>query len=361
MRQFLRHVVHTVFVMLGPDCNLRCRYCLQKPLQNGNKRIEGEEDITTFLRDLAVSQEERLTMHFYGGEPLLFRNPIAGLVEGLRGEPNIAFSMISNGTLMDAATADWCNDLGMHVAVSWDGPNTAAVRGVDVFADRISRNSLLKLNNLGMSAVVSAYNYPLETIDAYAEIDREYHTLHGYNTSFNFDELMDTGLEDRSLFAIDLDRVRRDMEIVARECEKALRGEEHDPWRANVGRGYVDRIRNTVRGVTTLERGTCACGNGISVLNLDMSGNLYRCHNTDTPIGTIRDGFARYMNHLMLLDPTRENSRLCKDCSVAAICNCGCPLIGTEARAESYCPLKKAMFQPVVDMVLRFGHEGVQK
>ena len=38
MRNYLNNAVHTVFVMLGPKCNLRCRYCLQSPLRADRER-----------------------------------------------------------------------------------------------------------------------------------------------------------------------------------------------------------------------------------------------------------------------------------------------------------------------------------
>lgn len=356
MRKYLHHGVNTVFVMLGQRCNFSCRYCLQQPLMEGCKSERTiDPDLTGFLRSIAARQDNPLGIHFYGGEPFLYKEAMYEIVEALRNEPNITFSAISNGSLIDDATVDWCNENGIGIGVSWDGPGTTLTRGKDVFADKDSRVRLLRLKQVSVSAVISAYCYPLEMIDAYAELDREYYEMHGYNINLNFDEIMDTGLADKSLLAIDLKRVSRDMEVIAGEYEKALYGQEHDPWRANMGRNYVNALGRTVKNAKSFERGTCACGNGITTLNVDLQGNLYPCHNTDKIIGTMRDPFSRYISQVLLNDPTRENSKVCKDCPVVAICNAGCPLIGSDVREATYCPLKRAMYQPIVDVVMRLG------
>ena len=355
---FLHYCVDTVFVMLGPKCNFSCKYCLQQPLMaDGNEACstQAHPDAANFLLDLAARQEGRLGIHFYGGEPFLYQKAMRGIVATLRGEPNVFFSAITNGSLIDRETAAWCNDAGMGVTVSWDGPGTVQTRGRDVFADAALRENLFRIRKLGVSGVVSACAYPLETVDAFACLDREYHALHGYNLSLNLDEIMDTGLADTRLLDVDAARVREDMETIAGEYENKLRGEPHNLWRANVGRAYVDMLRNNIRGAQSFARSVCACGNGTTTLNMDMQGNLYFCHNTHTVVGTVRDSFGPYLRRVMQHDPTRENSRVCKDCPVVALCACGCPLIGPDVRAATYCKLKRAMLQPFVDLVLRLG------
>ena len=232
------------------------------------------------------------------------------------------------------------------------------MRGVDVFADPERRKRILGLRGLSLSSVISAYNYPLETLDALADLDREHQSLTGESLFVFFDEIMDTGLADRTLLAIDCDRVYREMSTVAAETEKALRGEGGNPWYANLGRRYVDRLQSGVEGRESFLRGTCACGNGYSVLNVDLRGKLYRCHNTDTVLGTIHDSYGQYLSNAVLHDPTRENAVRCEACPVVSICNAGCPLIGQEVRDAYYCRLKKAMFLPFVELVVRLSEEG---
>lgn len=355
MRRFLNNVTHTVFLMLGPRCNLRCRYCLQQPLRRDREPEAPHPDVIAFLKELAAEQEQPFTVQFYGGEPLMYPEQMRAVADALEGKPGIRFSMISNGLLIDEATAAWLDAHDFGVGVSWDGPRTAEVRGVDVFADPERRARILSLANLSLSSVVSARNYPLETMDALPELDREREARAGKSLMVNFDEIMDTGLGDCGLLNVDCGRVRMEMEMVAAETEKLLAGRPCNPWYGHLGRRYLDRLKKGVEGRETYRRGACACGNGRFVLNLDLQGNLYRCHNSDQRLGSIRDDYHHYLENVMLHDPMREYSAACLECPVAGMCGGGCPLLGPDVRANGYCDLKKAMFLPFVALALRLG------
>lgn len=358
MRKFLNPEVHTVFLMLGPRCNLRCRYCLQQPLRADREPEDVSPDVIACLQDLAANQATPLTVHFYGGEPLMYREHMKAAVAALAETPNIRFSLISNGTLMDRETVDWLNRFDFQCAVSWDGPNSLQTRGVNVFDDPERRARILDLKHLMVSSVISAYSYPRETLDALPDLDREHEERTGENLFVHFDEIMDTGLRDRSLLAVDLDRVRDDMRAVADETGKMLAGEPCNPWYGNLGQQYLGRLKQGIDGRTSFRRGACACGNGYDVLNMDVRGRLYRCHNTDTVLGTIHDAYSRYLSDIILHDPTRDRSAECEHCSVVSLCDCGCPLIEPDVRAAGYCDLKRAVFEPFVELVASLGSGG---
>lgn len=355
MRTYLEPSVDTVFIMLGPKCNLRCRYCMQRPLVSDREREAVDPEVIDFIRDIARNQSVPVMAHFYGGEPLMYEREMRRIIEALRDEPNVGFSMISNGMLLTDETADYLNANNVGCAVSWDGPRTREVRGADVFADPVHRRRVLGLRRLRLSSVVSAYNYPLETLDAFVALDQEHKELTGQSLFMAFDEIMDTGLADRTLLDVDYGRLYREMGVIAAETGKMLRGEDCNPWYAHFGRQYLERMKNILAGRTSLLRGTCACGNGYSVLNVDLRGNLYRCHNTDTVIGTIRDSYAHYLSNAVLHDSTRETTGRCASCPVVSLCNGGCPLIGPDAREAYYCELKRAMYAPMVELVLGLG------
>lgn len=358
MRKYLENRVDTVFIMLGPKCNLRCRYCMQRPLVADRDRERVDSEVIEFIRDIARNQSIPVMAHFYGGEPLMYEREMREIIEALRDEPNVGFSMISNGMLLTDELTDYLNDNGVGCAVSWDGPRTREVRGTDVFADPERRRRVLRLRRLRLSSVVSAYNYPLGTLDAFIPLDQEHKELTGESLFMAFDEIMDTGLADRTLLDLDYDRVYREMSVIAGETGKMLRGETCNPWYAHFGEQYLHRMRGILDGRTSLLRGICACGNGYSVLNVDLRGNLYRCHNTDTVIGSIRDSYSRYLSNAVLHDSTRETTARCAECSVVSLCNNGCPLIGQDVRDAYYCKLKRAMYAPIVELVVSLSGEG---
>ena len=357
MRKYHEQIIDTVFVMLGPKCNLRCRYCLQQPLRSDRDREEIDPEVIEFIRDIARNQSVPVTVHFYGGEPLMYKQEMREIIEALHTEPNTHLSMISNGMLLTDELVEYLNARDVYCSISWDGPGTCDVRGVDVFAEEQRRSRALSLKHLRLSSVVSAYNYPLETLDAFIDLDQEYQQRSGQSLFLGFDEIMDTGLADRTLLDIDFDRVYRDMSVIAAETGKMLRGETCNPWYAHLGRQYINRMKNNVDGNRSFLRGTCACGNGYSVLNMDLRGNLYRCHNADTVVGSIRDSYGQYLSNVVLHDPTRENTEHCAACPVVSLCDGGCPLLGQDIRNAYYCNLKKAMFLPFVELVIRLKEE----
>ena len=52
------------------------------------------------------------------------------------------------------------------------------------------------------------------------------------------------------------------------------------------------------------------CGNGIQVLNIDLKGNLYQCHNNWIQIGSIYDDYLKYLNNANELNYMAEQNLL---------------------------------------------------
>ncbi|MEG6551776.1 radical SAM protein [Desulfocurvibacter africanus] len=358
----IRQPVSIVFLMLGHECNLSCVYCMQagtlrKKSKGSIPQMQGQPDkIIPFLRALAEDQKETLTVQFYGGEPLLYFATIRSVVEALEDLPNVAFSTISNGTLISPAIVDFLNEKNFHVAISWDGLNVEETRGVDVL--RVNPD-ILDIKSLGISVVLSARAYPLDVLKPLEVHDREYALRHdGRNIGVNFDTIFDFGGLPRELLEVDLHRLSGEMCMLAAEYGKSLAGVEHNAQMARLAAKYVNQIRNTLgfcEGIQEYRRGSCACGNGYKILNLDLDGNLYRCHNTGEKVGTIDNSYGKILDTVIALDPTRDNCKVCKDCPVVTICECGCPLIGQAARQAGYCDIKRAAYLPFVEWLLRAG------
>lgn len=106
---------------------------------------------------------------------------------------------------------------------------------------------------------------------------------------------------------------------------------------------------------------TAACGNGLTVLNLDLQGNLYPCHNTSRKAGTIHDGYFNYLQRILAGDHTHEHRKECLSCTALAFCQGGCKLVGDKARKESYCRLKRAVFTPVLMAIQQYGQKLLEK
>ena len=214
MGEFLKRNINTIFLMLGNGCNMNCRYCLQHPLVEKSLSGHVNPDVYRFIRQVVEENDEKteLGLHFYGGEPLIYFPLMKEIIGKLKGVKGIRFSTISNGKAITDEMVELFNSMPLYVCISWDGYNVLNTRGYDVFAKGSkTRERLLKLDHLGVSGVLSAYNYPQEACDAFQELSKDYFDIHGYPLSFNYDTIMDTGLGDKSLLDMDYDRVEREV------------------------------------------------------------------------------------------------------------------------------------------------------
>lgn len=151
-------------IQVGLGCNYACSYCSQ------GGQVE-EKTSAADARDFLAALEQWLTeapqkIEFWGGEPLLYWRKIEILAPALRSRfPRARLSMVTNGTLLTMARAQWLYDLGFSLAVSHDGPGQA-LRGADPFADdewRETIRSVFRLfgERICFNAVVTPQNHDL--------------------------------------------------------------------------------------------------------------------------------------------------------------------------------------------------------
>lgn len=354
MSNFYAPQINTIFLMMGNACNFQCRYCLQHPLIHEPLKTEISPVLLKFLLNMANKNIYPLRLQFYGGEPLLYWPSIVEIVESLGAEASkFAFSTITNGKLLTTERVKWLNDHCFHVSISWDGSHTAETRRQNVMDDPEIRENFLNLKQAGISAVISSKAYPWELTEACSELYRAYAERHGYGLGVNYDEIMDTGLDCKDLLDLDYQRVSREMAQLCQEYEKKLHNQNHNPVAAMIVESLIQRMKNGIAKDCQFSK--CCCSNGYSVLNVDMQGNLYHCHNGTDRYGTVEGGFWPLLNEVMKWDRTREFNAVCRECPVQSICANGCPLIGPKVREASYCKLKRTAYYPVIDFVMQLG------
>lgn len=366
-RKFLPITVTHIFVMLGSGCNFHCRYCLQQDTMKGKTLpTVVNEDVIHFIAETAVDNgNSPLTVQFYGGEPLLYFQQLKKIVGFTSYVKNINYRVITNGSLITQEMVDFFNEHNIGVAVSWDGVGTASVRDFDVFQREDTKKLLFGLNHLAVSSVISSEVYPLELLKGVQALSEEYAAARNEDTyiSLSVDQIFDSGVEDKSLFNIDYVRVFNEMTDICNRYVLHMKGEKREdgtPWISLAEDFYVSYLRNSVKMNTdpnsySLKHSICCCGNGYHVLNVDLAGNLYACHNTCEPVGTIYDPYFKYLEEIIRTDTSKENYKVCKDCPVLTICNSGCKLIGQEVRRTTYCNLKIAMFAPFINALIEFN------
>ncbi|MBN1470898.1 MAG: radical SAM protein, partial [Syntrophaceae bacterium] len=118
---------------MGPDCNLKCRYCfyLEK------KRLfspaiscrMSNEVLERFVRQYIESQDfPEIHFAWQGGEPTLlgieFFEKVVAFQEEYAAGKNVTNSIQTNGTLLSDKWCEFLSEKGFLVGVSIDGPET---------------------------------------------------------------------------------------------------------------------------------------------------------------------------------------------------------------------------------------------
>lgn len=359
---FVAKNVDTFFIMLGMECNLNCKYCLQHDLVEHPIQHDINPDIYDFIEGSVKAAENTIRIQFFGGEPLLFFGSIKEIVTELNSRGlNIDYSVITNGKAITQEMVDFFIDNNFTVGISWDGFNVINSRGFDVFKEGSrQRNLILQLPDLWITSVLSASAYPKELLDAQKKMDDEYMKRHGYHAKFNVDDLMTFGELPKEVSDIDLKRVESEVRDMAKEFIHDLKTQADisDHYTRNVYisskyfllRGFYKKELENEEDRYTGEK--CCCGNGYYTLNLDLSGNLQVCHNKSTPIGTIYDNYDDYISKIKSNDTTHDRVDMCRECPAVFSCRGGCKLIEDKYR-DTYCSLKRATNVPVLEEVLK--------
>lgn len=324
--------MNRIFIMLGPECNLQCKYCLQHEMvETTNTEVSNE--VIDWVYKQAKKLDKKLNVTFYGGEPLVHWNAIQKAVAALEAKnANVRFSVVTNGKLLTAEKAAFFNKHNFSVGLSWDGTNVMETRGYDVIN---SNDNVLDLNRLCVSAVISKYTYPKDFLDAVSIFTIRYRERHAKNHGLNIDTILDFG-NCGELREMDLDKVRAQMMEI-------MQG------RNSTYRQFANMMLRKVKNISN-ERNTYAnCGNGVKVFNVDTSGNIFRCHNCGERLGSIHDSVDTLIANAKALDRTAERyATTCGDCSVSAMCRCGCQLLSDDARNDYYCALRRAYLEPIL-------------
>ena len=359
MSKFLKNNAHLVFVVLGHACNNRCIYCMQHDIVTNQINKEMNPDVIKFLDELGSDrgEESPLRVHFFGGEPLIYFEALERIVKELTKSKNqFQFSLISNGKALTDKMVRFFNTYDVSFILSWDGDNVMKTRKCDVLNDLALRKRFLALKKFGIVGVACSYCYPLDFMKACIPFAEEYYQRHGNYMGAFMDQIYDSDIADRSLFDIDYEKMYSQMKMLA-DCYFHPDQYEDPVLKHRLSRDFIDYIMNQIKfhvdsNGNKHNCNMCVCGNGYSTYNIDLKGNLYFCHNMDTPCSTIYDPYLKYLNGILELDTTRANKSVCSECPVYSVCRGGCPMIPKQVREETYCALKKAFFYPVVESLL---------
>ncbi len=325
-----RRELQTLKIQLGLACNYSCDYCNQKSVSRADETSSQEAD--DFIKGMdtwLTSQPSKV--EFWGGEPLVYWKKLKPLAESLRAKfPNAAFSIITNGALLDVEKVEWLDRLGFSVSISHDGPGQL-VRGPDPLADVSVREAILdlyrKLAPLGrfsFNAMLNRRNTSRAAIQKFFEDLVSPHTDHLVIGEGAFIDAYDLGGIEQSLTTA-ADR-------------NQFKHQAFTEIRSGAAFRFNGAVRERVASfVTSLRMGRPIssvgqkCGMDRSdTVAVDLRGNVLTCQNVSS-VSTNPAGISHKIGHVSdlesvdLLSGTHWSDREgCRSCPMIHICKGSC-------------------------------------
>lgn len=328
------HTVREFSLNLSQVCDLRCSYCgAGGDGSYGSTRPRAdvatvEKQLRFFLGRLTKGEVFRL--QFVGGEPLLFPAELQHLSQFARelaGQQGVTiqFSLITNGTRLNAPLADYLADFGFQVTLSLDGPpevqnQNRPTRGGGASAPEVLRGlkELLRvregLQSLHANAVMGAHH--LDVIGTYVFLRTFDFDLYNFGFAAGADDAQTSPLYLREM---------------ARLADQVYRQE---------GFTALSRIQPFGRLITALDSGVPVenfCGAGKSFIHSDTNGGLYACN-------WFSGDSKEKLGEVDQLDETRRQQWAqpltvrhdCQNCWARNLCGGGCASVFRTKTGQSH-------------------------
>ncbi len=335
-----------IFLVLGTACNFNCIYCVQhenKP--RCKKQIKPE--VMDWLDDISYQLPKRFkpTIHFYGGEPLLYKEAIHQVIDRFGDQFN--YEIVSNGSHLTDEDVDYFNEHDVSFVLSNDGPNTIVTRQVDMWKDDAFVARFNRLEKRGVDAVYSA-----QTQDLYQLFD--YIAKKSPDTPVWHEDLICNSYTDERLVNFDVSTLLASYKRMGEEFELATGLEE-----TKLTQGALTFNRWLNSAIRSIKKPVFpqfgVCGSGKNTLTVDTEGNIYLCKNFNRKIGTVADDYDTLYEAAKELTKQLRDRNLeakgCFDCPAFFFCKGGCPFEEASEMQKKKCVMLKTKWASVVSFI----------
>jgi uncharacterized protein len=118
-------IISSITIILSDKCNMNCKYCYVDS-DSANTQVIDYLALSRFLHSLFDNNhppDRTVQFHFYGGEPLLHYDKLKAIVADIKGLGiAYAFTLTTNGVLLDMTRLEYLVDNDFFVTISLDGP-----------------------------------------------------------------------------------------------------------------------------------------------------------------------------------------------------------------------------------------------
>ncbi len=312
--------VLTAWLQISNDCNLDCPYCYVVKSADFMKLETGLRVLEDLFALAKAHHFPGLRLKYAGGEPTLQMGLIRALHEQaqkLSRQTDIAYSeiILTNGTLLEAADANWIADHKIEIMVSLDGVGEVhdqlrpARNGVSAFQALVHAVDHLLIPN-GIRPIVSLTVTGWNT-DGIAEAV-EWILARGLRLNLNFYRQPQAAMNHKGL-EIETERIIQGMLAAYQVIERAL-----PDW--PMLDGLLDRCLSSAHLHT--------CGAGLSYVVIDHEGRTAPCQMLiHQAAGDLADAdWAGLGSTPDFHNFPVSRKKGCQTCAFRHICAGGCPL-----------------------------------
>ncbi len=349
---------HLLAKPTGAVCNLDCAYCffLSKEMLYPGSRFRMADDLLeTYLRQLieAHARVPEVMIAWQGGEPTLmgvefFRRSIELAERYLQPGQRAAYTIQTNGTLLDEEWAEFFKEHDFLVGLSIDGPRELhdayrvnkggqgsfdqVMRGLDYLREtRVEWNALTTIHAANGDRGREVYRFLRDECDA--RFIQFIPILERVAEAAEDGTVPWTSWRDRPLYVQEGSRVTG-RSVTAEQYGRFLIDVFEEWVRRDVGEVYVQMFDVALANWFGEPPSLCihseTCG---LALALEHTGDLYSCDHFVEPayrLGNIRETHmlelvASQRQQRFGLDKRDTLPRYCRECDVRFACHGGCP------------------------------------
>lgn len=338
----LSNKLNLLILQVTQQCNLRCKYC---PYSGGfynrehaNKKMNFEtakKAIDFYISH--CSDNEAISVGFYGGEPLLefelIKKCIAYIEKEAEGK-DVFLNMTSNATLLTAEIVEYMEKHNIDLMISLDGPEKVHDKNRDFCGGNGSFETVIE--NLDMIKRKYPEYFKTITFNCVMDMDNDFGCINEFfttyevikNSNVRFSSLNDDYIKED----IKVDREdyisEYNYELFKLFLSKIDRLD--DKYISKMVRDYYENLRSVVfedRHIDVeRDKGhhSGPCVPGAQRLFVDIYGNIYPCERVNESskamtIGNINDGFCiDTVRKLLNIGKLTEES--CKNCWAYRYC-----------------------------------------
>ena len=373
-------------VHVADSCNLNCTYCYSDVgSPSKGKGLMNEETIEQAIEFFIKSSgnEQRLSIDFYGGEPLLnvpvIKHGVAyAKARGSEAGKDFRFFLFTNGSLLTDDVILFLKENEFNVAISMDGP--ASVQN----EQRPTPDGKGSYDIVRANAKKLIKSLPSENIIARATLTQRNHdissiVMHLSELGFQYISVQECNLPEEHEYAIGM----KDVPGILTEYDGFL-----EQWGTMIASafGHPEKWRHQEKPITflpvtnTFSRlhtpapSLVHCNAGHSLLAVSSSGDIYPCHEfvglDDYKLGTVSD------HNVDENDTMKSNTRkafiesirirdkpACGKCRAKYLCGGGCPAHAVKYSRNIHvpygvgCELTRHRMHHAIQMYFRFSRD----